>query len=131
MRSLPFTLLAVLNLSLQVFAADPPADPFSCSPTQPCKIGCCGKNNVCGLGPDYCSAENCVSSCDQKSDCDPASLDFVVLLRSFAVVTPLNDHHVLVTRQPIESSDIMKGGQQLEPATECFPKTYHLEPTRI
>ncbi|ESK89422.1 class v [Moniliophthora roreri MCA 2997] len=71
MRSLPFTLLAVLNLSLQVFAADPPADPFSCSPTQPCKIGCCGKNNVCGLGPDYCSAENCVSSCDQKSDCDP------------------------------------------------------------
>ncbi|EEB90339.1 hypothetical protein MPER_11464, partial [Moniliophthora perniciosa FA553] len=51
-----------------LFAADPPADPFSCSPTQPCKIGCCGKNNVCGLGPDYCSAENCVSSCDQKSD---------------------------------------------------------------
>lgn len=43
----------------------------SSSPSKPCKIGCCGKNNVCGLGPDYCAAENCTSTCDAKSDCDP------------------------------------------------------------
>ncbi|KAA8896314.1 chitinase [Sphaerosporella brunnea] len=49
-------------------------DPFACvcsSATQPCKIGCCGKNNVCGLGPNYCAPENCQNSCDAKSDCDP------------------------------------------------------------
>ncbi|ROV91006.1 hypothetical protein VSDG_07707 [Cytospora chrysosperma] len=26
---------------------------------------------VCGLGPSYCGAGNCTSSCDAKSDCDP------------------------------------------------------------
>ncbi|KAG4435727.1 hypothetical protein IFR05_008777 [Cadophora sp. M221] len=34
-------------------------------------LGCCGKNNVCGLGPSYCAPANCTSSCDQKSECDP------------------------------------------------------------
>ncbi|KAF2134779.1 glycoside hydrolase family 18 protein [Dothidotthia symphoricarpi CBS 119687] len=52
--------------------SDAPAkNPYTCSPTSPCKIGCCGKNNVCGLGPDYCSTANCTSTCDQKSECDP------------------------------------------------------------
>ncbi|RYP77183.1 hypothetical protein DL770_007103 [Monosporascus sp. CRB-9-2] len=36
-----------------------------------CFLGCCGKNNVCGLGPSYCAAENCTSSCGEKSECDP------------------------------------------------------------
>ncbi|RYP37882.1 hypothetical protein DL767_002754 [Monosporascus sp. MG133] len=26
---------------------------------------------VCGLGPSYCAAENCTSSCGEKSECDP------------------------------------------------------------
>lgn len=26
---------------------------------------------VCGLGPDLCGSSNCLSSCDQKSECDP------------------------------------------------------------
>lgn len=41
------------------------------SATQPCKIGCCGGNNICGLGPDYCSPQNCQNSCGAKSDCYP------------------------------------------------------------
>ncbi|KAG7049801.1 glycoside hydrolase family 18 protein [Colletotrichum scovillei] len=44
---------------------------YSCSPTKPCKLGCCGKNNVCGLGPSYCAPANCTSSCGAKSECDP------------------------------------------------------------
>ena len=44
---------------------------YSCSPTKHCALGCCGKNNVCGLGPSYCAAENCTSSCNQLSECDP------------------------------------------------------------
>ncbi len=44
---------------------------FTCSATQPCSIGCCSKGGVCGLGPTFCGANNCVSNCDRKSDCDP------------------------------------------------------------
>ncbi|KZZ87786.1 Glycoside hydrolase, subgroup, catalytic core [Moelleriella libera RCEF 2490] len=44
---------------------------YSCSPSKPCKLGCCGKNNVCGMGPDYCSKEKCISNCDSKSECNP------------------------------------------------------------
>ncbi|RDW84001.1 glycoside hydrolase family 18 protein [Aspergillus mulundensis] len=44
---------------------------YSCSPDRPCKLGCCGKNNVCGMGPSYCAPENCTSTCDAKSECDP------------------------------------------------------------
>ncbi|KAJ7653279.1 putative class V chitinase [Mycena polygramma] len=47
------------------------AQDFTCSPTKPCSIGCCGTSNVCGLGPTFCGQGNCTSSCDQKSDCDP------------------------------------------------------------
>lgn len=47
---------------------------FSCSPSKPCALGCCGKNNVCGLGPSYCAPANCTSSCDQKSDCVPVGV---------------------------------------------------------
>ncbi|KAF2730320.1 glycoside hydrolase [Polyplosphaeria fusca] len=64
-----FLLLAAVEIIAQ---SDAPAkNPYTCSSTEPCKIGCCGKNNVCGLGPDYCSPENCQSTCDQKSECDP------------------------------------------------------------
>ncbi|KAL4904228.1 hypothetical protein BDW74DRAFT_185842 [Aspergillus multicolor] len=44
---------------------------YSCSLDRPCKLGCCGKNNVCGMGPSYCAPENCTSTCDTKSECDP------------------------------------------------------------
>ncbi|KAL4812079.1 hypothetical protein BDW67DRAFT_194002 [Aspergillus spinulosporus] len=44
---------------------------YSCSPDRPCKLGCCGRNNVCGMGPSYCASENCTSTCDAKSECDP------------------------------------------------------------
>lgn len=64
--------LLLIALTFTVFVqADPSADPYACSASQPCKIGCCGKNNVCGLGPDYCSPSNCLNSCSAKSDCDP------------------------------------------------------------
>jgi chitinase len=42
-----------------------------CSATVPCAIGCCGKFNVCGLGPDYCGPDNCINNCDAKADCNP------------------------------------------------------------
>jgi hypothetical protein len=41
------------------------------SPTRPCKLGCCSKTGVCGLGPNFCAADVCESSCDAKSECDP------------------------------------------------------------
>lgn len=49
------------------------APDYTCSPTKPCALGCCGNNGVCGMGPDYCSAANCVNSCDAKSECDPSN----------------------------------------------------------
>ncbi|CAD6440131.1 60dafdfa-79c0-4a7e-a41f-828bff1d693c [Sclerotinia trifoliorum] len=48
------------------------ADDIYCDANVPCAIGCCGvKSNVCGLGPNYCSVENCINSCDAKAECDP------------------------------------------------------------
>ncbi|OBT73001.1 hypothetical protein VF21_07849 [Pseudogymnoascus sp. 05NY08] len=47
------------------------AQDYTCSPTKPCAIGCCSNGGVCGLGPVFCAAENCTSSCGYKSECDP------------------------------------------------------------
>lgn len=93
LRHYIFVLLAVLLVSAQ--------QDYSCSPDKPCKLGCCGKNNVspihvakalsrkiyhfisnklfltshqsqvCGMGPSYCAPENCTSSYNEKSECDP------------------------------------------------------------
>ena len=41
------------------------------SASKPCTLGCCSNGGVCGLGPTFCGAGNCTSSCDQKSECDP------------------------------------------------------------
>ncbi|RMZ76522.1 hypothetical protein DV738_g4881, partial [Chaetothyriales sp. CBS 135597] len=73
MRRLLTLVLITLYASLAVatLTTDPSSDPYSCSASKPCKIGCCGKNNICGLGPDYCASDVCQSSCDQKSECDP------------------------------------------------------------
>ncbi|KAJ5735165.1 glycoside hydrolase family 18 protein [Penicillium malachiteum] len=61
----------VISLASRVVADDPSSDPYSCSATSPCKIGCCSNTGVCGLGPDFCGSDVCISSCDAKSDCDP------------------------------------------------------------
>ncbi|KAF3017889.1 hypothetical protein E8E14_013004 [Neopestalotiopsis sp. 37M] len=53
-----------------VLADDPASDDYTCSPTSPCRIGCCSNSGVCGLGPDFCGSD-CISSCDYKSECDP------------------------------------------------------------
>lgn len=42
-----------------------------CDATVACSIGCCGENNVCGLGPNYCSTAKCINSCDAKAECNP------------------------------------------------------------
>ncbi|KAE8131505.1 hypothetical protein BDV38DRAFT_290072 [Aspergillus pseudotamarii] len=42
-----------------------------CSTDVPCEIGCCGRNNVCGLGPDYCAEDKCISNCGAKAECNP------------------------------------------------------------
>lgn len=63
----------VLVLSLLVSLGSLPsalADTY-CSASVPCAIGCCGKYNVCGMGPDYCSADNCINNCDAKAECNP------------------------------------------------------------
>ncbi|KAF2000816.1 glycoside hydrolase family 18 protein, partial [Amniculicola lignicola CBS 123094] len=44
---------------------------YTCSPTKPCALGCCGKSGVCGMGPSFCSSQNCTNSCGAKSECDP------------------------------------------------------------
>ncbi|KAL4740418.1 hypothetical protein BDV11DRAFT_214414 [Aspergillus similis] len=49
-----------------------------CNENKLCPLGCCSKFGICGFGPDYCSKDNCVSTCEQKSECDPGdwSTDF-------------------------------------------------------
>ncbi|KAJ5113892.1 glycoside hydrolase family 18 protein [Penicillium angulare] len=61
----------VLSLASHAVADDPSSDPYSCSAASPCKIGCCSNTGVCGLGPNFCGSDVCISSCDAKSDCDP------------------------------------------------------------
>lgn len=67
---LAFALLAV-TATLNVGVAADSSNNYTCSATQPCTLGCCSKSGVCGLGPNYCSSDNCISSCDYKSECDP------------------------------------------------------------
>jgi len=43
----------------------------ACSADKPCTMGCCNKDHECGFGPSFCSPETCLSSCDQKSECNP------------------------------------------------------------
>ncbi|KZF20249.1 glycoside hydrolase family 18 protein [Xylona heveae TC161] len=63
---------AILSLPVSALLADDPSsDPYSCSASKPCKIGCCSKTGVCGLGPQFCGSDVCISSCDAKSECDP------------------------------------------------------------
>lgn len=56
--------------------------PFSladtyCDASTACEVGCCGVNNVCGTGPDYCSDEKCINSCTYKAECNPGDWDEV------------------------------------------------------
>ncbi|KAI0865410.1 hypothetical protein F4860DRAFT_307737 [Xylaria cubensis] len=53
-----------------------PDDPYSCDENKPCSNGaCCGKNGVCGYGPDYCGTngespnDKCWSNCDAHAPC--------------------------------------------------------------
>lgn len=42
---------------------------YTCAPSQPCTNGaCCGPNNICGYGNDYCTT-GCQSNCDAKAEC--------------------------------------------------------------
>ncbi|KAK7958032.1 glycoside hydrolase family 18 protein [Apiospora saccharicola] len=59
-------ILLLLSFSSSILAQD-----YSCGPGKPCKLGCCGTNGVCGMGPSYCAPGNCTSECTAKSDCDP------------------------------------------------------------
>lgn len=67
--TIALTLLAGLGFLPSVIA-----DTY-CSADVPCEIGCCGKNNVCGLGPNYCSDDKCINSCDAKAECNPGDWD--------------------------------------------------------
>lgn len=64
-------ILAILLLTL-ICLPSTTADTY-CSASVPCAIGCCGHNNVCGLGPDYCAPENCINNCNAKSECNPGN----------------------------------------------------------
>ncbi|KAH8811227.1 hypothetical protein F5884DRAFT_749620 [Xylogone sp. PMI_703] len=69
------TLFLSLGLFLRLTSAQAstPQDPdYTCAPDRPCAVGCCGQFGICGMGPEFCSPENCVNSCDAKSECDPA-----------------------------------------------------------
>ncbi|KAH7035724.1 putative chitinase [Microdochium trichocladiopsis] len=51
-------------------------DPYKCSRTKPCELGCCrldetGDSGNCGAGPEFCGKDNCHSQCSWKSECDP------------------------------------------------------------
>ncbi|CAG8236650.1 unnamed protein product [Penicillium salamii] len=65
---LQITVSQATTLALDVESG---SDKYTCNSTSACSIGCCSKSGVCGLGPDFCGSDNCVSSCDYKSECDP------------------------------------------------------------
>lgn len=64
-------ILAFLLCFAAMVGAQATTPSYTCSPTQACSIGCCSKTGVCGLGPEFCAAVNCTSSCSYKSECDP------------------------------------------------------------
>ena len=68
MLSLHKALVAAGLCALFAYSA---ADNILCSESNPCELGCCGKNGLCGMGPNYCAPGNCTTSCDAKSECDP------------------------------------------------------------
>ncbi|RKK80139.1 hypothetical protein BFJ71_g16019 [Fusarium oxysporum] len=51
------------------------AEDIHCDKNKPCEVGCCGTNNVCGTGPDYCSKAKCINSCTYKAECNPGKWD--------------------------------------------------------
>lgn len=65
-QSLLLYALIIFPFILNTLAQD-----YTCSSGKPCKLGCCSKTGVCGFGPTFCSKENCISSCNAKSECDP------------------------------------------------------------
>jgi hypothetical protein len=64
------SLAALLSPARGQTQTDPVSDSYTCSSTEPCKIGCCSTTGICGMGPTFCGAGNCTSSCDAKSECD-------------------------------------------------------------
>lgn len=69
--SIQTTMFSIFLLILGLIYTSTAQDDFSCGPGKPCKIGCCSKYNVCGMGPTFCGAGNCTSECGAKSECDP------------------------------------------------------------
>ncbi|RFN51329.1 hypothetical protein FIE12Z_4383 [Fusarium flagelliforme] len=63
------TLVALLLTSAPLIVADD----IHCDKSTPCEVGCCGSNNVCGTGPDYCSKAKCINNCDFKAECNPGN----------------------------------------------------------
>lgn len=60
-------LVLLFCLSLTTFVSAQQG--FSCTAEEPCKVGCCSKEGSCGFGPDWCSADNCIGTCDAKAEC--------------------------------------------------------------
>ncbi|UZP46437.1 hypothetical protein NXS19_014249 [Fusarium pseudograminearum] len=65
------TLVALLLTSTTLTVAED----IHCDKNKPCEVGCCGINNVCGTGPDYCSKAKCINSCTYKAECNPGKWD--------------------------------------------------------
>ncbi|KAF5655126.1 glycoside superfamily [Fusarium sp. NRRL 25303] len=61
-------LVALLLTSIPLAVAD-----VFCDKSTACEVGCCGSNNVCGTGPDYCSKAKCINSCEYKAECNPGN----------------------------------------------------------
>ncbi|RFN52992.1 glycoside hydrolase family 18 protein [Fusarium flagelliforme] len=63
--------------SVEIAAAEPdPDDPYACGQNKPCSNhACCGKNGVCGYGPNFCGTsgkspnDKCWSNCDAHAEC--------------------------------------------------------------
>ncbi|KAF5560716.1 glycoside hydrolase superfamily [Fusarium napiforme] len=62
------TAVALLLTSIPLAVAD-----VFCDKSTTCEVGCCGTNNICGTGPDYCSKAKCINSCDYKAECNPGN----------------------------------------------------------
>lgn len=66
-RSLEYCLVLLFCLSLTTFVSSQQG--FSCTSDDPCKVGCCSKSGSCGFGPDWCSTDNCVGTCNATAEC--------------------------------------------------------------
>ncbi|KAG8353315.1 hypothetical protein FVEN_g8694 [Fusarium venenatum] len=67
---------SIASMKIAAATEPDPDDPYACDQNKPCSNhACCGKNGVCGYGPNFCGTngkspnDKCWSNCDAHAEC--------------------------------------------------------------